>query len=284
MANSPSCRIHPMPPVTLESEAASTGASSRFSGCPACVALRCSGVPERVSLTACRITAAVDRVDGTPRGFEFRAARSGDLSLIEIVSVGPLSPFPMRMKRRLKLTGGRKNPGRQVRTGLTPPGPSARDALLLCPAKVFPTNLCIPCSLRCCSDPLGDFGVSNPCSVRDRAREAQSSAHLENWLWFCIVAYAIEKTGKRTAPPPNWVCFSLRPCRLCARPPLAASRQLTIHPPNAILPSVIVSRSRPGLRKLSLQRLYHTRTVGAGRWRPMAGESASPPTPADARI
>ena len=174
----------------------------------------------------------------------------------------------MRMKMRLKLTGGRKNPGRQVRTRLTPPGPSARNALLLCPAKVFPTNSCIPCNLRCCSDPLGDFGVSNPCSARDRAREAQSSAHLENWLWFCIVAYAIEKTGKRTVAPPNWVCFSLRPWRLCVRPPLAASRQLTIRPPNAILPSVIVSRSRPGLRKLSLQRLYHTRTVGAGRWSP----------------
>jgi Tol biopolymer transport system component len=31
---------------------------------------------------------------------------------------------------------------------------------------------------------------------------------------------------------------------------------------------VIVSRSRPALRKLSLQRLYHTRSVGAGRWSP----------------
>src|SRR5437762_3112757 len=30
----------------------------------------------------------------------------------------------------------------------------------------------------------------------------------------------------------------------------------------------IVSRSRPGLRKLSLERLYHTRSVGAGLWSP----------------
>ena len=30
----------------------------------------------------------------------------------------------------------------------------------------------------------------------------------------------------------------------------------------------IVSRARPGLTKLSLQRLYHTRSVGAGRWSP----------------
>jgi dipeptidyl aminopeptidase/acylaminoacyl peptidase len=30
----------------------------------------------------------------------------------------------------------------------------------------------------------------------------------------------------------------------------------------------ILSRSRPRLRKLSLQRLYHTRSVGAGRWSP----------------
>src|SRR5437899_2499945 len=44
--------------------------------------------------------------------------------------------------------------------------------------------------------------------------------------------------------------------------------RLTIAPPDAILPYVIVSRSRPGLRKLSLQRLYHTRSIGAGRWSP----------------
>ena len=31
---------------------------------------------------------------------------------------------------------------------------------------------------------------------------------------------------------------------------------------------MILSRSRPHLRKLSLQRLYHTRSVGAGRWSP----------------
>ncbi|HTM47945.1 MAG TPA: S9 family peptidase [Bryobacteraceae bacterium] len=30
----------------------------------------------------------------------------------------------------------------------------------------------------------------------------------------------------------------------------------------------IASRSRPGLNKLSLQRLYHTRSVGSGRWSP----------------
>jgi Tol biopolymer transport system component len=48
----------------------------------------------------------------------------------------------------------------------------------------------------------------------------------------------------------------------------ALLRQLTIRPPNAILRYVIVSPSRPGLRKLSLQRLYHTRSVGAGRWSP----------------
>ena len=30
----------------------------------------------------------------------------------------------------------------------------------------------------------------------------------------------------------------------------------------------ILSRSRPGLRKLSLQRLYRTRSVGGGRWSP----------------
>ena len=30
----------------------------------------------------------------------------------------------------------------------------------------------------------------------------------------------------------------------------------------------ILSRARPGLRKLSLQRLYHTRIIGAGRWSP----------------
>src|SRR2546427_8549709 len=31
---------------------------------------------------------------------------------------------------------------------------------------------------------------------------------------------------------------------------------------------MILSRSRPHLRKLSLHRLYHTRSVGAGRWSP----------------
>ena len=43
---------------------------------------------------------------------------------------------------------------------------------------------------------------------------------------------------------------------------------MTIRPPNAILRYVIVSPPRPGLRKFSLQRLYHTRSVGAGRWSP----------------
>jgi len=79
--------------------------------------------------------------------------------------------------------------------------------------------------------------------------------------------YAIEKTGNRRWLPAAGRVF------LCvlggfARYWFSSPTQLTIGPPNAILPSVIVSRSRPGLRKLSLQRLYRTRTVGAGRWSP----------------
>ena len=89
----------------------------------------------RSPLTACGATADVDGVDGIPRGIRIPWQHNPEsLHRIVIVDVGPFSPFPMRTKMRLKLLAS-EHPRRQVRTGLTPQGPAARDARLPCPRR-----------------------------------------------------------------------------------------------------------------------------------------------------